>query len=139
VDYAFDLSGGRPGLLVRRKYRGTDGVSLQTQLQDAIALALHACHALEIDPALQGRIAFQTREMEIAFPDRFHVPNRAETFIEFTSELAPVLERLYSIEGIQVRHLSADPREAFAVRVDVPESPGTAALIKQLESVVENS
>ena len=67
VDYAFDLGRGGSGLLVRRKFRGTDTVSLQSQVQDTLALALRL-PCLRDRSRTPGKNRFPSRRSGDRFP-----------------------------------------------------------------------
>jgi hypothetical protein len=89
---------------------------------------------LETDSGLQGRIAFRSDEVEIAVQDRLHAPNSAESFNAARTDLSPVLEQLYSTSSLELRRLSSDPREALGFSVHVPDEPGLATLVHNLET-----
>lgn len=134
VDYALDLDGGRPGLLLRRKRLSLAGTTLRQALHEALLQALRACQALEMDNDLQGRISFSTGEVEIAVQDRLYAPNSAESFNAARIDLSPVLEKLYSTSSLEFRRLSVDPREALGFSVHVPDEPGLPTLVHNLET-----
>ena len=68
VDYAFDLGRGGSGLLVRRKFRGTDVYRCNPRYRIRSPSPC-ACHALEIDPALREKSLSERRS-----GDRFPGP-----------------------------------------------------------------
>jgi hypothetical protein len=136
VDYAIDLGKGQRGLLLRYKRRSPDKGSLPAQLSDALLLAARACRLLETDPALEGRVAFRTGEIEIAFQDRLAAPNTESTFGETLPEIKQVLEQVYPERELELRLASEDPREAFTVHAQAPNAPGLEPLIKNLEAVL---
>jgi hypothetical protein len=139
VDYAMDMGAGRPGLLVRRKYRGRPGQPIQGQLHESISLALRACRAIETDPALQGRVRFRTDEIEIAFPDRLAAANNAESLADISAVISSFFEQTIFKQtldrAVQLQRVSTDARETFAVRVSVPGAPSLGLLIENLEEI----
>ncbi len=134
VDYAIDLDGNRPGLLLRYKRRGPADGPLQAQLHQATLLALRGCRALETDPALQGKLTFRTGEVEIVFQDRLSAPNTAETFAEYSPDILRFLDQLYPENEHTLRRGSMDERDAFGVNVRIPGAPGLEDLIRNLET-----
>lgn len=133
VDYGLDLNAGRPGMLLRRKYREQPDLPLQSRLQEALFLALRACHALETDPALKGRIVFESNDVEIAFPDRLHAPNTTETFARFSPDIFYALKRFFSTDALELQAVSPDPRKVFAVSAQIPDAAPVGALIQNFE------
>jgi hypothetical protein len=136
VDYAIDLGKGRPGLLLRDKRRRSENGSLPAQISEALLLAARACRLLETEPALDGRVAFRSGEIEIAFQDRLAAPNTGSTFGETLPELRQLLGQVYPEHEIQLRLAAEDPREAFTVHAQILNAPALDSLIKNLEAVL---
>ncbi len=134
VDYAIDLSGGQPGLLLRTKRRGAQEIPLQAQLVDALRLASRACLLLEKAPNLQGRIAFRTDEVEIAVPDRLHAPNTEEIFSEYSLETLELFSQLYQGGQAELWPVAEDQREMFALRARIPNAPSLDRLADTIEA-----
>lgn len=137
LDYALDMKGGRPGLLLRRKYRGESALSRQYRLCEALILSMQASHQLELYSSLKGRVAFRRDEIEIAFPDRLNAPNIPATFAEYSPDITAVLERIVARSSTELRPVSSDPREAFAVNIHVTEALDLARSIENLASARE--
>lgn len=137
LDYALDMKGGRPGLLLRRKYRGESALSRQYRLCEALICALQASQLLELDPTLKGRVVFRHDEIQIAFPDRLSAPNIPATFAEYSPDITAVLERIVARSSTELRPVSSDPGEAFAVNIHVTEALDLARSIENLASARE--
>jgi hypothetical protein len=119
VDYAIDLNGGRPGLLVRLK-RSAAG-DLATRLHSLLGLAALARDAIEAEPALKNSVRFDRGRLEIAFPDRLRAPNTAVSL----ASLRPIVERVVGElfgEAMGVNHAGADQRWPLTLTVEKMES-----------------
>lgn len=122
-DYAFDLGGGRRGLLYRLK-RSNAG-SLGAALKLAFRRLMTAATCVENDSGPGGTVTFSTREFEIQILDRLRYPNQESLFNEMKSELSSVM---HSVLGgvpadLTIERIDNDPREPLAVRVLAPHAP----------------
>jgi hypothetical protein len=135
VDYAIDLNGGRPGLLLRWKRQDIPEKPLQAQLSKALLLALRACLLLEKDPSLQGQVKFRTDEVEIAFLDRLHTPNTTETLNAYAIPLQQFLEHIFPGSVLELKPVSVDIRDLFTVYGHASNALGLDTLIQNLETV----
>jgi hypothetical protein len=139
VDYAIDTTGGRPGLLIRRKHllNGSPpvdtGIGLQDQLRASILLALQACRVLEAEPSLGGKISFRTDEVELGFPDRLRAPNTPETFETVRNDILAVTNELYPAAQVSIQPASMDVRRTFTASIQIPGAPALAELVTQLD------
>ncbi len=132
ADYALGQEQGRPGLLYSRK-RQLYG-DLREMLRTVFRQVLHGCHLLENEPSLQGRIIFRTDEVDLAFLDRLLVPNQPELLDRVRDDLEVVLAEVYGGVGFSLEWIDTDPRQAFSVRVRVPEAADLATLIDRLQT-----
>jgi hypothetical protein len=127
-DYYLDLGEGRPGLLYSRK---RDAQPPQERLRDAFRRALAACHLLELEPELAGKVRFATNEFLFRINDRLRAPNTAGFFARVRPELDTFARRLF--EGIDISLAAeAGERELFSVRLRAAGAPSLAALLDRL-------
>jgi hypothetical protein len=111
VDYSLDLTGGKPGLLVRRKrYEGNGDVA--DILRDTLRKAALAATALHADSSAGVRI--DPRSAEITLIDRLRTPNTQDSLETVTRHIEPVLNDIYP-EGFELRHGSQDPRACLSL------------------------
>lgn len=110
ADYAVDLEGGRPGLLVRRK-RQDAAATLQEQLQVTLTWAQQARSLLE----KEQHLAFNA-EVEISFPDRLNTPNTAEKWHEWQPGVAAALDAFYPSYPFHLERLHEDSRRLLGYR-----------------------
>lgn len=104
VDYGIDLEDGRPGLKVTRKR--CRELPLVESLRDTLSRALQAIREIEREP--EAKLGFPLDSLELAFPDRLAVPNRAETSGPITREIAPVLVDLLGGANYELTQTHAD-------------------------------
>lgn len=110
ADYAVDLEGGRPGLLVRRK-RQDAAAMLQEQLQVTLTWAQQARSLLE----KEQHLAFNA-EVEISFPDRLNAPNTAEKWHKWQPDVAAALDAFYPSYPFHLERLHEDSRRLLGYR-----------------------
>jgi hypothetical protein len=106
VDYSLDLTGGKPGLLVRRKRYEGNG-ELAGILRDTLRKAALAATALHADSS--AGVQINARTVEITLIDRLRTPNTPESLATATRHIEPVLHEIYP-EGFEMRQGSTDPR-----------------------------
>jgi len=111
IDYGLDSTGGRTGLIVRRKRQGE--LDLATQLADALRYLLQAAEILEADEAID--IAFERGEVEVQIVDRLKVENTAEAFAALRGEFEKAAADIF--EGAAVERVEGDPRAPMTVRI----------------------
>ena len=127
-DYYLDEGEGRPGLLFSRKRHGSGP---EGRLREGFARALKACTLLDAAPELGGKLTFATNEILVRFPDRLRAPNDDASFADVSSELSPLLEKLYGAGGFSIERGAAAP-EPLALRVKAKASPTLSALLATL-------
>jgi hypothetical protein len=109
ANYSLDNARNRPGLLYSRKV--ADG-----SLKQAYDAALAASLRLEAEPEFQGKLHFDSREIEITLNDRLLYPNTETGWNSVESELTAFLNGLYGAGAYSLAR-SADPRERLSVTV----------------------
>jgi len=114
ADYALDQTGGRLGLLYRRKMpESCDG---QTQIERAYQAALAAARRLEREPEFEGQLDFDSGDCEVIFNDRLLVPNSLESY----DQVRPVVERAFSNlwqpDSFELERVG-EPRDRLRIRV----------------------
>lgn len=129
-DYSIDMAKGRPGLLYSRKREWGDDQTLKQRLHTVFRLALEAAQTIEGERALEGHVKFRTDEVEVTFADRLHIPNEPETLDLLREEILAVLTKLYREVDITLERINQNPKQPFALRIDAPNAPSLATLLR---------
>ncbi len=108
ANYSFDERENRLGLLYNRKTT-LDG-TFQSRLAQAHQAALTACDLLEKDPAFDGKLKFDRKNLEVFVNDRLLAPNTDATW----QALKPELEKYFAGSVIERQ---GEPRDLFRVGV----------------------
>jgi hypothetical protein len=132
-DYALNMENGQPGMFYVRKRKAPD--NLIDFLRLMFRLTLSACHAVETDEELKGKVRFATNEAELLFVDRLRVPNQPESFNLICDPLQSVVTELYGDAAVRIEPLKNDPRESFGVRISAPAPVDLPVLIERMEAV----
>ncbi len=132
-DYGMDMGAGRLGLLYTRKRR--HDADLQQQLRSSFYLALAACHALETEPEVAGKLKFRTDEVEIRFADRLRLPNTTDAIEKVRDDLNAVLAEIYEGAPVSLAVLGDDSRQVFTVRATVQDAGSVTQLFRRLQSL----
>jgi hypothetical protein len=111
ANYSFDDRDSRPGLLYNRKAT-LDG-TFQSRLAQAHETALTACDRLEKDPAFDGKLKFNRKQLEVFVNDRLLAPNTDET----ARALKPELAKYFPGTKIEI---IGEPRDLFRVAITKP-------------------
>jgi len=119
----------RSGLLYNRKAQ-LNG-STTDRIEQALRSALLACHRLEAEPLLQGKLKFSGQAVQLFINDRLIAPNTAETFAALSPVLMAVFDRLYGGAEYTLTR-TADPRERFTVNVTTAARLDVDALLRNL-------
>jgi hypothetical protein len=114
ANYALDNERNRPGLLYSRKV--ADGTTAGNGLRRAYDSALSASRRLEAEPEFQGKLKFNTGEIEITLNDRLLYPNTEDGWKSVEPELTAFLDGLYG-SGMYNVTRPTDPRERLSVHV----------------------
>jgi hypothetical protein len=131
ADYSVDNTDDRLGVRYNRK-TPLDGTNDQ-RLRQAARAALLACQRLESEPALQGQLRFNGRDVELFFNDRLLVPNTDATREAIRPELKTFFDKLFRGVDYSVSH-AADPRRLFGVTARAAQPVPVATLLANLDS-----
>lgn len=132
VDYALDLTGGKPGLMVRRKrYEGQ--TSLADVLRDTLRKALLAAQAIEKDGS--AKVRFDVNTVEVTLIDRLTSPNNDDSFKRAKPLIEGVLGEFYE-GGLDLSRGNTDPRQNLSVVATAKKPAELAALVDRLEAKV---
>jgi hypothetical protein len=129
VDYGLDLTGGKPGLLVRRKRYDVRG-DLADVLRDTLRRALRAAKAIQDDGTAGVRFDFDT--VEVTLIDRLLTPNTEAGLAQVKPQVQTVFDELY--EGFDLRRGDADPRKNLSVIATAKTPAELGTLIDRLEA-----
>ena len=130
VDYGLDLTGGKPGLLVRRKrYEGKG--DLPGILRDTLRKAALAAKALHADGSTG--VQLDARTVEITLIDRLRAPNTPDALATATRHIEPVLGEIYP-EGFEIRQGNEDPRACLSLIATSTAPTDFESLLSRLTS-----
>ena len=128
-DYAYDLSGSRPGIQYVRKTPLHD--SLASSISALYRLALSAGQKLEAEPSLNG-LSFRYGEAQITLLDRLRAPNIPETWDAVRAEIQGPLTALYGDAAVELTPVHDDPRECLTVSIRAGGDFPAAGLLERL-------
>ena len=128
-NYGYDETGNRWGLVYynKRPLAGELGKKLATVCRKLLT----ACHKLEQEPELQGRLKFRGDELQFFANDRLLAPNSEQTFSNLKPTFEALLDTLYSGQVYDLVRES-DPGERFSVTATVAESVSVGTLLERL-------
>ncbi|MCC7264966.1 MAG: hypothetical protein IT369_20810 [Candidatus Latescibacteria bacterium] len=126
ANYTLDRSDRRLGLVYGRKQ------PLEAGLRQALTEALKACHRLEQEAELAGRVSFAGGEFQLVANDRLRAPNTESTQQAVAAHLNPVLASLYRGAAVDLTR-DPDPRQRFNLLVQAGASFAVADLLRNLE------
>ena len=133
ADYSVDQTDGRLGVKYNRKAL-VEG-SNQDRLAQAAQSALVAARRLEEDAALEGKLRFSGRDIEVWINDRFLAPNRAETRKAVEPEFRTFFDRLFVGQEYSLS-FSTDPtkdsRRLFGASVSSQKAFSISELLENL-------
>lgn len=124
-DYGLDFSEGRAGLLFTLKQNTYE--TLIEAVRDSFRLAVIAAEKL----ASETGIEFDYSELKITLLDRLNARNTKETFSTVESQLNAFASRVLDGE-VSVTSANEDPRDPFAVTVQVEQAPSADTLLEKL-------
>jgi hypothetical protein len=124
-DYGLDFSEGRAGLLFTLKQNTYE--TLTEAVRDSFRLALLAAEKL----ASQTDINFNYKELKVTLLDRLKTPNTDETFLTVEPQFNALATRVFD-GGVSITSTNKDPRDPFAVVVQVEQAPAAGKLIENL-------
>jgi hypothetical protein len=131
ANYSVDNTDGRLGVRYNRK-APFDGGN-QERLKQAAGAALTAFQRLESEAALNGKLRFGGRDIEVFFNDRALAPNNDATRIAAQPELHAFFGRLFQGGDYSLTH-ETEPRKLFGVRVRTNKPFSVAELLSNLGS-----
>ncbi|RME53141.1 MAG: hypothetical protein D6790_17955, partial [Caldilineae bacterium] len=109
-DYGVDLTGGRPGLLYRRKRE------LPETLTDALRLGFQRAEAAQRRLQQDLPLHFRANEAEVALVDRLRFPNTQAAFEAIRGEVEAVAQERFG-PGATVERVENDPRAPLTLRL----------------------
>ena len=137
AQYSLDQADGKLGLLYSRRRKG-DG-DVPARLRAAFRAALRACHLLQDEPALAGKLRFRFDGAEFHIHDRLAAPRTPEVLDAVKSDLGRFLTDLYEgAGGIDIQP-SGGSKDPFSLRIEVaPASavPPVDVLLSRIEALV---
>lgn len=107
-DYSIDDAGGRWGLAYTRKR--SDQASTTESLTTSVRRLVFAAARLRDEPALQGRIRFDRRQLEITFLDRLAVPNSEDGLRAVTPLIKEAFEGRAGVGVVTLSNAESDKR-----------------------------
>ena len=135
VDYALDMSEGRPGLVHTRKR------SVPDNLRDAVGETLHAgltaCRSLEQEKQLGTNLVFRTDEIRLVLLDRLVAPNDASGFDQLRDAIMDLLQSVYDGSEVAIARDPTDDRRCLTARISASVTPNLSALIDRLATAVK--
>jgi hypothetical protein len=131
ANYSVDHTDERWGVRYNRKAVVNGGN--QDRLRQAMRAAATACHRLEAEPRLRGKIQFDGQQMEFFVNDRLLAPHSDSTAEALRPEFDAFLEKLF--RGSEYLLTSAgDPRKPFGVSVKSSRTFSTTDLLANLST-----
>jgi hypothetical protein len=129
ANFYFDLTDNRPGLLYTRKTPLLG--SFADKLRAATAACLKAAVLLEKEPALAGKLRFNTSELLVRLNDRLLAPNTDATFTQTKPAIEALAGDLYAGNSFNLER-KGTPANLFEVLIKSSASPSTADLLDRL-------
>jgi hypothetical protein len=124
ADYALDHTGGRWGVLYRRK--STLAGTNRERVAQAFEAAGQAAGRLE--DAFGGALKFSRTEFELIVNDRGIAPNTAETYAAGVPEIEAALKSVLGNGDFKLTRHDREPRERFGVGVKCGKAFALAVL-----------
>ena len=121
VDYYYDESEGKPGLLFSRK-RDFKG-DFKSLLYDAFSQTFKACLLLEQEKGIN--LSFATDELLVRVVDRLHIDNREESFERLETLVKEIARENYQTEVFTQRVEDKKGPLSIRVRFDQPNALST--------------
>jgi hypothetical protein len=129
ANYSIDNTDDKLGLLYNRKtvFEGTN----QDRFRQAARAALTAYQRLVAEPKLEGKIQFNSKEIQLLINDRFLGPNTAETRAEFEPEVKSFCSELLG-SGDYTLCFEKDPRKRLSVTIRSSQPISSEQLLSNL-------
>lgn len=125
-----DYADGRLGLLYHRK-QPLDG-PFQSRIREALHDAFAACHHLERDEIIAGRLRFDPGRIRFIANDRLRAPREDAIVEQLREQLFEALDGLYS-DGLTYEPRSSDPRDRIAIEITTSKSFELKSLLGRLD------
>jgi hypothetical protein len=129
ADYSLDNTNYRLGVRYNRK-ASLDGTN-DDRFRQAACSALQACQRLEEEAALEGKIRFNGRDIDLFINDRMLAPNREETRQRFDPDLKAFFDALFRGSDYSMTY-DTDPRHLLGVSVRASQVFAATDLIDNL-------
>jgi len=129
ADYGVDDTRGELGVRYNRK-APLDGTN-QTRLKQAACCALKACQRLESEAALDGKIRFDGRGVEVFVNDRILAPNNEQNRKTLDPEFRSFFSTLFRGSDYALAY-DTDPRHLLGVTAKSSKAFSVAELIANL-------
>jgi hypothetical protein len=135
ADYFIDEGGGRRGLLFNRKRLAP---ATAARLQDTFARTLNVAIMLEAEPALAGKLKFDTSELLFRINDRLMAPNNDVTFASVKDELSAFCAQLFGAGDFTLARVGEE-RQLFGVSIKPATPLGLKALYERTGGIPNSS
>jgi hypothetical protein len=132
VDYAIDLSEGRPGLTITRK-RKVPG-NLRDDLRTCLRRLLLAAAALSRKSDPHPPVRFRTNELRVQAIDRLNFDGGAESVAALGSAAHSALKSVYQDAELKIDAGNPDPRAPLTLWVTAAGEPELDALLARLDA-----
>ncbi len=129
-DYAIDLSGGRPGLMITRKRPAP--AALGDDVRQSLRRLLVAARALEAKADPHPPVRLRTDEIRLQVIDRLRYPGTGSQSGVVQGEVERALADVYPGAGLTVEPASDDPRQPITLRARARGAPPLATLLSRL-------
>jgi hypothetical protein len=131
ADYSVDNTGGQLGVRYNRKapFEGSN----QDRLRQAVCSALRACQRLESEPALEGKLRFNGRDVELFINDRMLAPNREDVRLAHDPEFKAFFNKLFKGTSYALSY-DTDARHLFGLTAKASKPFTVAELMTNLAS-----
>ena len=129
ADFSLDWGDNRLGLLYNRKAKL--GGRNRDRFRQALRAVLTTCSKLEEDGRLEGKLGFESQELELCVNDRLLAPNNERTYAALSPEIGRFCDELFGRNNYSLTH-RPDPRRRFSVLVQTPRPLDRSGLLKAL-------
>ena len=130
VDFAIDLSEGRPGLTLTRK-RAARG-DLRDDLRGGLRRLLIAALALSRKSDPHPPVRFRTDELRVQAIDRLNFANGAEKAAALGAATQSALRDVYQSADLKIEAGGPDPRAPLTLQVTAGGAPDLDTLLARL-------
>jgi len=132
VDFAIDLSEGRPGLTMTRKRKARG--DFRDDLRAGLRRLLNAALALSRKSDPHPPVRFRTDELRVQAIDRLSFANGAESAAALGAATQAALRDVYRGADLKIDAGDPDPRAPLTLRVTAAGAPDLDVLLAHLDS-----